>query len=506
MDIADENGRPGAPTGAGRARALVIGAGFGGMAAALRLRARGYRVTLIERCDGPGGRGRGLERGGFAHDAGPTVITAPQMFDDLFALFGRRLEDEVRLHPLDPWYRFRFADGTSFDYGPTLDRTLAEIARFEPRDVDGYRRMLEHSRKLFEAGFIELAGQPFDRPWTMLREAPRLIRLGAHRTIWGFVSKYLRHPKLRQAFSIQPLLLGGNPFDTTAIYGLIHYLESKWGVHYAEGGTGAIAAALGRLMGDVGIDVRYGTTARRLIVEAGRAAGAQIEGGEIIAADIVVSNADPMHLYANMLEPGSAALSARLKQARARLSMGLYVLYFGTTRQYPGLVRHTIWFGPRHRGLLDDIFRRKVLPEDFSLYIHRPTATDASFAPAGCDSFYVLCPVPNLGAGIDWASAGPLLRGRIVAALEATVMPQLSRHITAEFSMTPEDFAADYLSVAGAGFSLAPHFTQSAWFRFHNRGEGIGGLYLTGAGTHPGAGLPGVLSSARVVERLVPAP
>jgi len=491
---------------AGAARAVVIGAGFGGMAAALRLRARGYRVTLFERGDQPGGRARVFERGGFRHDAGPTVITAPHMFDDLFALFGRRLADEVTLVALDPWYRFRFPDGSTFDYGATPQQTIAEIKRFDERDVEGYRRMLEHSRALFEAGFVELASQPFHRPWTMLREAPRLVRLGAHRTISGFVSRYLRHPKLRRAFSIQPLLLGGNPFDTTAIYGLIHYLEHKWGVHAAIGGTGAIAAALDHLMRDVGIELAYGATVERVVIENRRATGVVLAGGTVEPADIVVSNADPLHLYREMVPAGARTLPVRLKDRLARLSMGLFVLYFGTRRTYPDVARHTIWFGERDRELLDDIFRRKRLAEDFSLYIHRPTATDASFAPPGCDSFYVLCPVPNLEADIDWPREGPRLRARIIAALDRTILPGLAGAITADFFITPHDFAADHLSVHGAGFSIAPHFTQSAWFRFHNRAEGIEGLYLTGAGTHPGAGIPGVLSSARVVEKLVPDP
>ncbi len=501
------------PPDSSTAHAIVIGAGFGGMAASLRLRSNGYRVTLLERTDQPGGRGRVFQRDGFRHDAGPTVITAPQMFEELFALFGRRFADEVTMYPLDPWYRFWFQDGTTFDYGATLEQTIAEIRRFDEHDVDGYMRMLEHSHKLFDAGFLELASQPFDSPRTMLKQAPRLVHLGAHRSIWGFVSKYLRHPKLRRAFSIQPLLLGGNPFNTTAIYGLIHYLEHKWGVHYAKGGTGAIVAALSRLMHDSGIDQRYSTTVKRLLVENHRIRGVELEDGTNLTADIVVSNADPLHLYGEMTPPCSIALSARAKQKTARLSMGLFVLYFGTKRIYPELARHTIWFGKRYRGLLNDIFRRNVLTDDFSLYIHRPTAQDADFAPPGCDSFYALCPVPNLKGSfdsdigaIDWNIEGPRLRARIIAALDRTILPGLSETITADFFMTPRDFASDYLSVAGAGFSLAPHFTQSAWFRFHNRAEGIKGLYLTGAGTHPGAGIPGVLSSAQVVAKIVPDP
>ncbi len=486
--------------------AIVVGAGFGGMAAALRLRAKGYRVTLIDRTGMLGGRAQVFERDGFRHDAGPTVVTAPFLFDELFELFGKRREDYVNFVPLKPWYRFYFdEDGSIFDYGGTIEETKAEMARFDPADAEGYDRLLEHSRKLFDAGFTELADKPFHDPLMMGRQIPRLVTLGSYRTVWDFVCKHFRSPKIRQALSIQPLLVGGSPFDTTSIYGLIHYLERKWGVFFAMGGTGALVRALGRLMQEEGIEIRLNTTASSIIVENRRARGVLLESGEKIAADIVVSNADAMHLYRNMLPREALSLSARLKERHARLSMGLYVLYFGTTRQYPDVAHHTIWLGRRYKELLDDIFKRKILANDFSLYVHRPTATDASFAPAGCDSFYVLCPVPNLLGNVAWEYEGRLLRDRIVAALDRTILPGLKQTIVSDFFMTPEDFARNYLSVAGAGFSIAPHFTQSAWFRFHNKAEGIDGLYLTGAGTHPGAGMPGVLCSAKVIDKLIPA-
>ncbi|MBC7455526.1 MAG: phytoene desaturase [Massilia sp.] len=487
------------------AHGIVIGAGFGGIAAALRLRAKGYRVTLLERGSALGGRAQVFERDGFRHDAGPTVITAPFLFEELFALFGERLEDHLTLVPLTPWYRFRFADGDTFDYGGTLEQTMAEIARIEPRDCAGYLALLAHSKRIFAVGFTELSAQPFDRLATMLRQIPRLIGLGSYQTVWGLVSRYLSSPKLRQAFSIQPLLVGGNPFNTTSIYGLIHFLERAYGVHFAMGGTGAITAALGGLMQRHGIQVQLNRTVTSIRVEHGGATGVLLEGGGVLAADLVVSNADAAHLYGAMLKPRQQALSARAKLAAAHYSMGLFVLYFGTTRTYPDVAHHTISMGERYRELLKDIFERKVLADDFSLYLHRPTATDPSFAPAGCDSFYVLCPVPNLQGNINWREQGPLLRERIVAALDATLLPGLRHCITADFFKTPEDFQHDYLSVHGAGFSVAPLFRQSAWFRFHNRAEGIRHLYLTGAGTHPGAGLPGVLCSAKVVDALIPA-
>ena len=486
--------------------ALVIGGGFGGIAAALRVRAKGYRVTLIDRGPRLGGRAQVFERDGFRHDAGPTVVTAPFLFDELFELFGRRRENYLEFAPLTPWYRFEFPDGERFDYGGSVDATLSEIARFNPADRDGYRALVESSRRIFEVGFEQLADKPFHSFAFMMRQLPSLARLRGDRTVWDLVCSHIQDPKLRQAFSIQPLLVGGNPFDTTSIYSLIHYLERRWGIHFAMGGTGAIVDALARLMSEVGIEVRLNATVSRVMVRNGTAHGVELEDGECVGADIIVSNADPAHLYGSMVDKRDQNLSARLKTRHARFSMGLYVLYFGSTKQFPDVAHHTIWLGRRYKELLDDIFHRRVLADDFSLYVHRPTATDPSFAPAGCDSFYVLAPVPNLEAAVDWSREGPRLRDRIVSALDARLLPGLRQSITADFYMTPEDFQHDYLSTVGAGFSIAPLFSQSAWFRYHNRGEGPRNLFLVGAGTHPGAGLPGVLCSAKVVERVIPQP
>ena len=484
-------------------QAVVVGAGFGGIAAALRLRAKGYSVTVLDRCAAVGGRAQVFERNGFRHDAGPTVITAPFLFEELFALFGEKFSDHVKLVPLTPWYRFHFADNDTFDYGGTLAETLTEIARIEPRDCDGYRALLTQSKRIFDVGFTELSAQPFHRFMTMVRQVPRLLGLRSYETVWQLVSRHLISPKLRQAFSIQPLLVGGNPFDTTSIYGLIHYLEREHGVHFAMGGTAAITAALKDLMERQGIEIRLNETVSSIQIVNGTACGVILEGGVLLAADVVVSNVDPAHLYSKMVKPSQRAPSAHLKLAAAEFSMGLFVLYFGTTRTYPEVAHHTIWMGERYRELLADIFHHKTLSEDFSLYLHRPTATDPTFAPSGCDSFYVLCPVPNLKGDVDWSVEGPRLVKRIVAALNQTILPGLVDTITDDFFMTPEDFAHDYLSVHGAGFSVAPLFRQSAWFRFHNRAEGIKNLYLVGAGTHPGAGVPGVLCSAKVMDSMV---
>jgi len=486
-------------------KAIVIGAGFGGIAAALRLRAKGYAVTLIDRCAALGGRAQVYEREGFRHDAGPTVITAPFLFEELFALFGERFADHVKLVPLTPWYRFQFADGDTFDYGGTLEATLVEIERIEPRDRAGYLALLEHSRRIYDIGFTQLSAQPFHRLGTMLRQVPHLLGLRNYETVWQMVSRHLVSDKLRRAFSIQPLLVGGNPFDTTSIYGLIHFLERAYGVHFAMGGTGAVTQALGGLMERQGIALRLSTTVERVRIEQGVARGVVLADGTHVDADIVVSDADAAHLYRDLVPRAEQALATRVKLSQAHYSMGLFVMYFGTTRTYPDVAHHTIWMGERYQELLNDIFHRQKLAEDFSLYVHRPTATDPSFAPPGQDSFYVLCPVPNLQADIDWATEGPRLRDRIVDALERTMLPGLKATITADFYKTPEDFRDEYRSVHGAGFSVAPIFRQSAWFRFHNKSESVRNLYLVGAGTHPGAGVPGVLCSAKVIDALIPA-
>ena len=486
--------------------AVVMGAGFGGIAAALRLRARGYAVTLIDQCPRLGGRAQVFERDGFRFDAGPTVLTAPFLFDELFALFDKRLEDYVELIPLAPWYRFRFADGSELDYGPDDATTEAGIARLAPDDVAGWRRFGEHARRVYELAFDRLADQPFHDPRTLLRQVPAFLRLRAFDSVWDCIGRFVKDDRIRRAFSIQPLLLGGNPFATTSIYTLINHLERAYGVWFPRGGTGALVDALETLLREEGVVVRLQTTVARIDVEERRARGVTLASGERIPADLVVSNGDPLHVYRELVPRAAASAPARLRLKHARLSMGLFVLFFGAHRQWPEVAHHTIDFAERHRELLDDIFERKVLADDMSLYLHRPTATDASFAPPGGDSFYVLCPVPNLEAeGIDWAVEGPRLAERILDHLERTLLPGLQAHLGPSFWMTPEDFRRDYASHAGAGFSLAPKFTQSAWFRFHNRGEGIDCLYHVGAGTHPGAGMPGVLLSARVLDRLVPA-
>ena len=484
-------------------KVLVIGAGFGGIASALRMRARGYDVTLVDRLSAIGGRAQVFERGGFRHDAGPTVITAPFLFDELFDLFGERRQDHVEFRPLDPWYRFYFHTGDQFDYRATVEDTNAEISRFSSDDVAGYAKLLAVSKAIFDVGFEKLADQPFSRFATMMAQVPSLLRLRSYLTVSGIVNKYIKHPLLRQAFSIHPLLVGGNPFKTTSIYALIHYLERRWGVFFAMGGTGKLVAALSGLCRRHGIEILLETDIETIEIRGNRAIGARTNDGRFLAADQVICNGDPPTVYSEMLPPEQRRSKRLLPEKWTRYSMGLFVLFFGTRKRYDDVAHHTIWMGARYKELLEDIFDKKILADDFSLYLHRPTATDDSFAPDGCDSFYVLCPVPNLRGDVDWAVAGPDLQKRIVAALSATILPKLETVITDAFYMSPVDFKNDYRSMHGAGFSIAPIFTQSAWFRFHNRDPHIPNLYFAAAGAHPGAGIPGVLCSAKVVESLI---
>jgi phytoene desaturase len=485
--------------------AVVIGSGFGGLAAAVRLRRRGYDVTVLEALDQAGGRARVFERGGFRFDAGPTVITAPYLLDELFQLSGRDSRDYYELLEVDPFYRIEYADGSHFEYVGEEERLLSEIARLSPADVNGYRRLAEQSRRIFEVGYERLADRPFDRVVDMARVIPSMVRLGSHRSVYGMVSRFIRDERLRQAFTFEPLLVGGNPFEVTSIYLLIHWLERKWGVHYARGGTGSIVSGLVRLLGELGVEVRLNSPVARIESRNGRVSGVVTESGDVLRADVVVSNADPSYVYGRMM-PDEVKQRTQARARRTRSSMGLFVGYFGVRGTYPSLAHHTIVLGPRYEGLLRDIFRRRVLAQDFSLYLHAPARTDPGMAPAGHDAFYVLSPVPNNRSGIDWSREAEPYFDRILAELEDRLMPGLRDRIVVRDVLTPADFERDLRSVDGAGFGPEPLLRQSAWFRYHNRSPYLNGLYFVGAGTHPGAGVPGVLSSAKVLDRIVPEP
>jgi phytoene desaturase len=498
--------RPVAPRSAASPRAVVIGSGFGGLAAALRLRAMGYAVTVLEALDQPGGRARVFERDGFTFDAGPTVITAPYLLEELFALSGREMADYVELMPVDPFYRVMFDDGSHFDYVGDEARLLAQIEAFEPRDVDGYRRLAAHAERIFDVGYTRLADRPFDRLADMVRVVPEMVRLGSHRSVHSLVARYIRDERLRQLLTFEPLLVGGNPFTTTSIYLLIHWLERKWGVHFARGGTTSIVRALVRLLEEQGVEVRLGTPVAEVEVRGGRAAGVRTEDGAFHPAEVVVANADPSYVYTRMVAPRHRKTHTDRAVGRKRQSMSLFVAYFGSRKQYPELAHHTIVLGPRYRELLRDVFTRRVLADDFSLYLHAPTRSDPALAPPGHEAFYVLSPVPNNRSGIDWSREAEPYFNRIVDALEARLLPGLRENLVSPSFMTPHDFEHTLRSVDGAAFGPEPVLRQSAYFRYHNRSGDVAGLYFVGAGTHPGGGVPGVLCSAKVLERVVPRP
>ena len=507
MSILTAKPRPLHPeaTTPGRSHAIVIGSGFGGLAAAIRLGAKGYRVTVLERLDQPGGRAAVFRQDGFTFDAGPTIVTAPFLLRELWALCGRRMEDDVELRPNSPFYRIRFHDGDVFDYSADPVAMRAQIARRSPADVAGYERFMAASGEIFRVAFQQLGDQPFGHWTSMASCLPGLLRLGAWRSVYGMVSRHISDERLRTVFSFHPLLVGGNPFSASAVYGLIAYLEREWGVHSVMGGTGQLVRGLAGLIRGQGNTLRCDAEVSEILVERGRATGVLLASGEALHADLVVSNADAAWTYRKLIAPRHRRRWTDRRVERARHSMSLFVWYFGTRGRYEDVAHHTILLGPRYRELLADIFRRHVLAEDFSLYLHRPTATDPSLAPPGHDTFYVLSPVPHLASGTDWATAAEPYRAAIMRELSRTVLPGLEDRIVTSRMMTPQDFQDRLLSHQGAAFGMEPVLTQSAWFRPHNRSEDIEGLYLVGAGTHPGAGLPGVLCSAKVLDRLVSA-
>jgi phytoene desaturase len=500
------SGDPAPSAGDDRPHAVVIGSGFGGLAAAVRLGARGYRVTVLERRDQPGGRAYVYRQDGFTFDGGPTVITAPFLLEELWTLAGRRMADDIDMRAVSPFYRIRFDDGAVFDYTGDADAMRAEIAKFNPDDVRGYEEFLAMSEDIFKVGFEQLAHVPFGSWMDMLKIVPEMMRLQSYRTVYGLVQKYVKDDRLRQVFSFHPLLVGGNPFATTSIYTLIAFLERKWGVWFPMGGTGVLIRGLVGLIEGQGGEVLCNREVKQIVVEGRRAAGVELRDGTKIAADVVVSNADAAWTYRELVPEQHRKRWTNRKIDKARYSMSLFVWYFGTKRKYDDVAHHTILLGPRYKGLLQDIFDHKVLADDFSLYLHRPTLTDPSLAPDGCDAFYVLSPVPHLDSGTDWNQAREPYRKAIAKYLSETILPGLEDEIVSSHVLDPIGFRDELLSVKGAAFSLEPVLTQSAYFRPHNRSEELDRLYIVGAGTHPGAGVPGVLSSARVLDTIVPDP
>lgn len=490
-----------------RPRALVIGSGFGGLAAAIRLAAAGYDCVLSEARDKPGGRAYVYEQDGFRFDGGPTVITAPHCLEELFSVAGRRMQDYVELLPVTPFYRLLWEDGVRFDYDNDSARMLQQIRSLNPRDAAGYERFVEYSRRVFVKGYEELAATPFLRFFDMVRVAPELARLRADRSVYTTVSRFIEDEHLRQAFSFHSLLVGGNPFDTSSIYTLIHYLERNWGVFFPRGGTGALVNGLVRLFSELGGELRLSAPVDGIEViaqGATRAVHRVRSLGQTEDYDLIVSNADLHHTYSRLYRGHATADQTTRKLERLDWSMSLFVLYFGTDHVYEDVAHHTVLFGSRYRELLADIFNGPSLPDDFSLYLHAPTVTDPSMAPDGHSAFYVLSPVPHLGkANIDWDRVGPAYAERILEALERRALPNLRRHVVTRHFITPRSFQRDLSAYQGSAFSVAPKLAQSAWFRPHNKDPKIPGLYIVGAGTHPGAGLPGVINSAKATVGLI---
>jgi phytoene desaturase len=483
---------------------IVIGSGFGGLGAAIRLAARGHQVEIFEKRDKLGGRAYQYEINGFKFDGGPTVITAPYMFDELFEEAGKKREDYFKLVPLDPFYRIFDHKGNHFDYHHQLEDTLTEIERWNPSDRDGYLRLTKHIRSIFER-FHPFTDRSFIRLVDMLRIMPDMIKLQAYTSSYQFVSKYIQNEFLRRVFSFHPLLVGGNPFDTPSIYTLIVQFERQWGVHYALGGTGAIVRGLGKLFEDLGGKVHFGAEVEEILVEDRYASGIRLKDGSIHHADTLISNGDVSYTYRNLIPSKNRRSYTNFRIDNMKYSMSLFVIYFGTKRRYldSKLKHHNIILNERYRELLSDIFNKQKLTEDFSLYLHMPSITDPSTAPEGCESFYVLSCVPNLSSGTDWGKIGIQYRDRVLQFLEENYLPDLRQNIIALHHIDPLHFQNTLNSYRGAAFSVKPSLMQSAWFRPHNRAEDIDNLYFVGAGTHPGAGVPAVLSSGKIAANLI---
>lgn len=493
----------------GRARAVVIGAGLGGLAAAMRLGAKGYEVTVIDRLDAPGGRGSSITQNGHRFDLGPTIVTVPQVFRELWAACGRDFDTEVDLRPMDPFYEIRWPDGSKFAVRQSTEAMRAEVARLSPGDLPGYERFLKDAEERYWFGFENLGRRPMHQLWELIKVLPRFAWLRADRSVYAHAASRVQDERLRMALSFHPLFIGGDPFNVTSMYILVSHLEKEFGVHYSVGGVQAMANAMARVIEDQGGRLRLGEEVSEILVERGRAQGVRLASGEAVHADIVVSNADAGHTYSRLLKRYVRRRWTDGRLSRRTWSAGLFVWYFGTrgTRgMWPELGHHTILNGPRYRGLVRDIFINGKLAEDMSLYIHRPSVTDPTVAPEGDDTFYALSVVPHLGFDnpVDWQAEGERYRQAMTRVLEDQVMPGFSERVSASLVFTPEQFRDRYLSPHGCGFSIEPRILQSAWFRPHNVSEEVPGLYLVGAGTHPGAGLPGVVSSAEVLAKLVP--
>jgi len=482
---------------------IVIGSGFGGLAASLRLKAKGYKVTLIEKHPDLGGRARVFKKDEFTYDGGPTVITAPYLFEELFSLFNRKISDYVKIVPLDLWYRFVFNDGETFDYNGNSKSMEEQVKKFSAVDYEGYKKLVNFTEKIFNKGFTDLSDKPFNNLVFMMKQIPSLLKLKSYKSVYSLVSNYISNEKLRRVFSMHPLLVGGNPFSTTSIYTLILFLEKKWGIHYSMGGTGSLVKALEKLMNEENIKIIKDAEVTEILTENKKVKGVKIKNSKIINCDYVICNSDPPNVYNNLIK-SQKDYNFLFKQKMKRMdySMGLFVYYFGSKKKYNNVAHHTIYFGKSYEKHLDKIFEKKILSEDISYYLHRPSATDPTMAPSDQDAFYVLVPVPNNLSKINWINEGDKFKNLILDKMDQTVLPGIKKNVVSDFYLTPDYFEIDLATLHGSGFSIQPKFSQSAYFRFHNQSEIFKNLYFVGAGTHPGAGMPGVLSSAKVLDKL----
>lgn len=484
-------------------RAAIIGAGFGGIALAIRLQSAGFKTTLVDNRDKPGGRAYVYNDKGYTFDGGPTVITDPDCLKELWALSGRDMADYVELLPVSPFYQLCWEDGDRFDYDNDLAALEAQIAERSPEDVEGYRNFYDYSKDVFVEGYEKLGTVPFLNFRSMMAAAPQLMRLQAFKSVYSRVSDFIKDPKLRMVFSFHSLLVGGNPFSTSSIYTLIHALERDGGVWFSKGGTGALIAAMIKLFEDLGGTLRLSTEITKIETHGYRVTGLKSADGWSMEADLVASNADVVHTYKKLLRETTRGERKGRALAKKRHSMSLFVIYFGLKAKHPELKHHMVLFGPRYKDHIAEIFGSDELADDFSLYLHAPSVTDDSLAPEGCSAYYVLSPVPHLGnADIDWSVAGPAYRDKILAYLEERYIPNLTRDLDTVRILTPFDFRDEMNAHHGSAFSIEPILTQSAWFRPHNRDDTISNMYIVGAGTHPGAGIPGVVGSAKATAGL----
>ena len=476
--------------------AIVIGAGFGGLAVANRLQASGVDVTLLEKREEIGGRAYQLRDSGYTFDMGPSLITAPHIIDSIFSAAGKNLREYVDLMSLDPYYRIYFHDGTHIDYVGDAERMKAQMAQFDPEDAANFDGFMDEIRPIYDAVIGDrLGSKPFDSLGTMLRFLPRMAQLKAFLPVTTFVNRWFKDFRHRFIYSFHPLFVGGNPFKTPSIYLMIPFLEREGGVWFSKGGMYSVIEALGRLFAEQGGQLRTGQQVNEILIEDGRAVGVRTSAGEM-RADLVVSNADPGHTYGTLVEPKSRKRWSDRKIASIDWSMSCFLLYLGTKRQYPQLAHHTLILSERYKALLHDIFGRKILPEDFSMYLHAPTRTDPDMAPPGCESMYVLIPVANQQSGIDWPALQERFADTVIDYLEEWGLDDLRDQIEVQHVFTPDDFESELNATWGNAFAIEPKFTQTAWFRPQNRSEDVKALYLVGGGTHPGAGVPGVLLSA----------